>query len=456
MTHLRRALALACFLLAIPFLAQDGADEAVGEPAAEASEAAPTVHVVPIRSAIHPVAAEVLADAVRAAEEAQADALVVELDTAGGLLTSTRTMIQTMLGSRVPIVVYVAPSGAQAASAGFFLLMASDVAAMAPGTNAGAAAAVTAEGGDIEGTMAKKVEQDSLAQIRSLAKRHGRNVELAQEAITEARSYDAEEALEEGLIEVVAPSLAALLDRIDGRAVETAAGEEVALVTANATIERYEPTPFQRFRGTLASPNIAVLLVSLGGLGLMMEIYNPGAIFPGVIGAIFLVLGFYAMSVLPVNAAGLALLALALIFFVAEIKITSYGLLTLAGVACILIGGTMLFDTADPALRVSLSALTGVSALAVVVVVFLMLQVLRARRNRVRTGAEGMVSERGRAWSELAPSGKVFVHGEIWDAVADAPVAKGQPVEVTAVEGLVLRVRPLPDPRPLPAGSAAT
>lgn len=455
MTHTRRLAALACLLLALPLLAQDAGEESAG--AAPPTDASiPTVFVVAIDTGIHPVAAEILEDAVQAAEAAEADALVIELDTPGGLLTSTREMIQTMLGSRVPVIVYVAPSGAQAASAGFFLLMASDVAAMAPGTNTGAAAAVTAEGGDIDGTMAKKVEQDGLAQIRSLAKRRGRNVELAQEAVTEARSYDAQEALEENLVEVVAPSLTALLEDIDGRTVTTMAGDEVTLRTADARLERWEASRFQRFRSFLAIPDLAMLLLGLGSVGLMMEVYNPGAIFPGVFGAICLVLGFYGMSVLPVNAAGLALLGLAAIFFIAEIKVTSYGLLTLAGVACLLIGGTMLFESPDPALRVSWSALVSTTILAVAVVAFLATQALRARRNRVRTGAEGLVTERGRAWSDLAPHGKVFVHGEIWDAIAEVPVTKGQPVEVTAVEGMVLRVRPLADSGPLPAGSAAT
>jgi len=434
-------------LLALPLLAQgEGGTEALPEP---------IVVVVPIRTPIHPVAAEVLEDAVRRAEAEEAAAVVVELDTPGGLMTSMRDMVQTILGSRVPVVVYVAPAGAQAASAGFFILMSADVAAMAPGTNAGAAAAVAAGGGDIEGTMAKKVEQDSRAQMRTLAKRYGRNVELAEAAITEARSYDAEEALEAGLVEVLAPSLPALLQQIDGRTVRSAAGEEVVLRTAGAIIERADPTPFQRARALLATPDIALLLLSLGSIGLMVEIYNPGAIFPGVIGAIFVILGFYSLSVLPINAAGLALLALAAIFFVLEIKVTSYGLLTVAGVACLVLGGLMLFDSADPALRVSLEVIVTAAVCAVAVVLFLMFQVLRAHRTQVRTGAEGMVSERGRAWTDLAPQGKVFVHGEIWDAVSGAPIAKGQPVEVVAVDGMTLEVRPLAVAAPaIPAGSA--
>jgi membrane-bound serine protease (ClpP class) len=448
-------LGLWCVLLALPLLAQGGAEEELAEEPAALDEPSREVVVVAIRSPIHPVSAEILDGAVREAESRQAAALVVELDTPGGLVTSMREMVKTVLGSRVPVVVYVAPSGAQAASAGFFILMAADVAAMAPGTNAGAAAAVGPQGEDIVGTMGEKVEQDSRAQIRSLAKRHGRNLELAEAAVTEARAYDAEQALEEGLIDRVAPSLSRLLQEIDGHRVRGLGGEEVVLRTAGAVIERIEPTPFQRARGILAKPDIALLLLSLGSLGLMVELYNPGAIFPGVVGAICLILGFYALSVLPINAAGLALLGLALVFFVAEIKVTSYGLLTLAGVVCLVLGATMLIQDADPALRVSVEVIAAAAISAVAVVLFLMFQVLRAHRTRVRTGTEGMVTERGRAWTDLQPSGKVFVHGEIWDAVGESPVAKGEPVEVVAVEGLVLRVRPLAESgaAPHPAGT---
>jgi membrane-bound serine protease (ClpP class) len=451
-------LGLLCVLLTLPLLAQGEGEAPAAEPAAEAA-AGPEVVVVAIRSPIHPVSAEILDDAVREAESRNAVALVVELDTPGGLMTSMRVMIQSIFASRVPVVVYVAPPGAQAASAGFFLLMAADVAAMAPGTNAGAAAAVTAEGGDIEGTMGEKVEQDARAQIRSLAKRSGRNVELAEAAVTEARAYDADQALEEGLIEVIAPTLADLLQEIDGRTVEAAGGDDVILRTARAVITRVEPTPFQRARGLLAKPDIALLLLSIGSLGIMMELYNPGAIFPGVVGAICLILGFYSLTELPINAAGLLLLGLALVFFIAEIKITSYGLLTLAGVVSLVLGGLMLFETADPALRVSIEVLATAAVLATAVVLFLMFQVLRAHRDRVKTGTEGMVTERGRAWNDLHPEGKVFVHGELWDAVAEAPVAKGERVEVVAVDGMTLRVRRLSESgserAPAPAGTPA-
>lgn len=421
--------------------------EEVPAPAPVESQVEPEVVVIRIAMPIHPVAAQILDDAIAEAESARAAALVVELDTPGGLMTSMREMIQGILASDVPVVIYVAPPGAQAASAGFFLLMSSDVAAMAPGTNAGAASPVGGQGEDIEGTMGEKVEQDASAQIRSLAKRSGRNVEAAEKAVTEAASYDADQALELGLIEIVAPSLPRLLAEIDGREVE-AGGERVALATEGAVIRRLEPTPVQQFLALLAHPNIAYLLLSIGSIGIMVEIYNPGAIFPGVIGAICLILGFFALSVLPVNVAGLALLLLALIFFIAEVKVTSYGLLTVAGVISLVIGSLMLFRSPDPALRVSIEVIATAAVLTIAVVMFLMFQVIRAHRTQVRTGVEGMIHERGRVQTDLGPTGKVFVHGEIWDAVSETPLVRGQPVEVVAVEGMWLRVRPVGEVAP--------
>ncbi len=445
-------LAIACLGLALPVLAQTGGQSgtqnepqtaARTEAGPAAAGTAPEVLVVEIRSPIHPVSAQILEDAITEAESSNAAALVVEIDTPGGLMTSMRDMTRSILGSTVPVVVYVAPAGAQAASAGFFILMSADVAAMAPGTNAGAASPVGPQGKDIEGTLGKKIEQDAAAQIRSLAKSNGRNVELAEEAVTKARSFDAQEALDDHLIDLISPSLPQLLDDIDGRTVREAGGAEVKLATRGAAIRRLEPSAVQRFLGVLATPDIAFLLLSMGSLGLLLELYHPGAVFPGVIGGICLILGFFALSVLPVNAAGLALIGLALIFFIAEIKVTSYGLLTVAGVVSLVLGSMMLFKSADPALRVSVQVIAAAAGSAVVVVLFLMFQVLRAHRRQVRTGVEGMVHERGRARTALDPTGKVFVHGEIWDAMADAPVAAGDLVEITGVEGMVLRVRGL-------------
>lgn len=403
---------------------------------------------VRLQSLIHPVSAERVVDAVAEAERVGAAALVVELDTPGGLLTSTREITRALLGSEVPVVVYVGPSGAQAASAGFFLLMAADVAAMAPGTNAGAAHPVDGTGDDIGGTLGKKAEEDAAAWIRSLAARNGRNSQLAQAAVVESRSYSADEALAGRLIDLVAPNLPELLRAIDGRTVRrgaagNAGGTPVVLRTAGAPVRELEASAWRDLLGVIAHPNVAYILLTLGGLGLYFELMNPGAVLPGVVGAICLVLAFFALSVLPFNQAGVALILLALLFFIAEIKVTSYGLLSVAGAFCLALGGLMLFKTPDPALRVSGQLIVTLASLALAVAGFLAALALRARRTPVRTGQEGLMHERGVARSALAPRGKVFVHGELWDAVAGEPIGVGERVEVVGIQGLTLSVRPV-------------
>ncbi len=411
------------------------------------STAGGEVLVIKLDSLIHPVAAQYVKDAVEEADSEGAAALVIEISTPGGLSTSTREISTAMLAARTPVVAYVAPSGAQAASAGFYILMSADLAAMAPGTNTGAAHPVGGGGEDIQGTMGKKVEEDAAANIRSLATQHGRNVELAEKAVLESKSYSAEEALEGGLIELIAPSLQKLLVEIDGREVEKN-GETRKLATAEATVRDIEMSGFRRVLSALAHPNIAVILLSLGFIGLYFELMNPGAILPGVVGAICLILAFFALSVLPFNYAGLALIMLAIILFIAEIKVTSYGLLTVGGVVSLILGALLLFKSPEPALRVSLDVVVAIAVFALVVVGALMLLVLRSRRAKVRTGSEGLLHERGRAMSPLAPQGKVFVHGEIWHAVSDRPVAMGEAVEVVAVDGMLLQVRPVAEAVP--------
>jgi membrane-bound serine protease (ClpP class) len=454
------ALAVAAGLAAVSAApgaeATDPAAAAATEPApAEPSTAGGPVVRVRIASIIHPFSAELLTKAIAEAEERDAQALIIELATPGGLLESTRTMFTAMLGTRVPVVVYVAPSGAQAASAGFFLLMAADVAAMAPGTNTGAAHPVGGQGEDIEGAMGAKVEQDAAATIRSLAARHGRNAELAEAAVVESRSFTADEALEAGLIDLVAPSLQALLVELDGRTVEKG-GASRRLATAEAEVATVEMSSFRRILSALAHPNIAYMLLSLGFLGLYFELMNPGAVVPGVVGALCLLLALPALAVLPVNYAGIALIFLSVLFFILEIKVTSFGLLTLAGIVALGLGGLMLFDSPLPALRVSLPLVGGMALFAGGVVGALMRLAWRAQRDRVRTGNEGMIGEVGRATTEVGPPGsarpgKVFVHGEIWSAVSPAPVPAGTPVEVTAVAGLMVEVRPVPATWPLAA-----
>jgi len=443
-------LPLVAVLLAAPAAAQEDAAqqgdaapmEAAPESAAGVPEArAPEVLWVRVDTIIHPVSAELVEDSLAEADDVGAAALVIELSTPGGLLTSTREIFTAMLGADTPVVVYVSPSGAQAASAGFFILMAADVAAMAPGTNTGAAHPVGGQGEDIEGTMGEKVEQDAAATIRSLADRHGRDAALAESAVVESRSFTADEALEAGLVEVVAPSLQALLVEIDGRQIEKN-DRTLTLATADAPLRELKMSPFRRVLSALAHPNIAYILLSLGFLGLYFELMNPGAILPGVVGAICLILAFFSLSVLPVNYAGVALILFAILLFIAEVKVTSYGLLTVSGVISLALGGLMLFKSPLPALRVSLELIAAVSVFALVVVGALLALVVRTHRSQVTTGQEGLVGEVGRAVQAIAPHGKVFVHGEYWHATAAEPVTAGADVEVVAVHGMTLTVRP--------------
>lgn len=394
-----------------------------------------------VRTAIHPVSAELIQDAVREADAARAAALVIELDTPGGLVTSTREISSALLGAQTPVVVFVSPAGAQAASAGFFILMSADVAAMAPGTNTGAAHPVAMGGEDVTGTMAKKVEEDSAANIRALARRNGRNVELAQAAVVDSRSYTADEALEGKLIDLIAPNFDKLLEALDGRTVKRG-DDVVTLRTRGAAVREIEMSALRRILAVIADPNIAMILLTLGGLGLYFELMNPGAVLPGVVGGICLILGFFALSVLPVSYAGLALLLLAMLLFIAEIKIVSHGVLAIGGTVSLVLGALMLFKTPEPALRVSMEVIVSLALFSLATVGFLTFMALRARKTPVRTGLQGLVHEIGTARSPISPRGKVFVHGEIWDAVSEEPVSAGEPVEVVAVRNLTLAVRP--------------
>ena len=449
-TFLRQAagaVALAALAAWVPILA--AAQETGGrtsetevEKGSDARTTSARILRIEVDSIIHPVVEQFIIESLDEADRLEAEAFVIQLSTPGGLLTSTRKIFTAMLNAQTPVIVYVSPSGAQAASAGFFILMASDVAAMAPGTNTGAAHPVGGQGEDIKGDLGNKVEEDASATIRSLANRNGRNSDLAEAAVVESRSFTAQEALEDGLIEFVAVDLADLLQQVDGKELLDENGETRVLQTAEAVVESREMGVFQRFLATIAHPNIAYILMTLGGLGLYFELSNPGAVLPGVVGGICLILAFFALSVLPVNYAGIALIILALIFFIAEVKVTSYGLLTVAGVISLVLGSLMLFKSADPAIRVSLEVIISVALFTVVVVAFLVSMVVRTYRNQVTTGIEGLVNKHGVARTVLNPSGKVFVHGEIWNASSRVPIAEGSPVEVVAVDGMNLQVRP--------------
>lgn len=412
-----------------------------GEAGAAAELAGPEVVHVHLRSILHPVAKQFLVDALAESDRAGAALVVVELDTPGGLLSSTREISTAMLGAATPVAVYVAPSGAQAASAGFFLLMAADFAAMAPGTNTGAAHPVGGQGETIAGVMGEKVEQDAAATIRALAGRRGRNIALAEEAVVKSRSFTDQEALANGLADIVAPDLAQLLVALEGRAWEKA-GRKGTLALGGARIRDVEMSRFQRLLAALVHPNIAYLLMTIGFLGIYFELAHPGAVLPGVVGGIALVLGLYALSVLPVNYAGVGLILLALVFFIAEIKVTSYGLLAVGGIIALVLGSLLLFRDLDPALRLSRGLVAATAVAAALVVGFLAVLAARAQRTPVLTGKAGLVGELGRAIENLDPSGRVFVHGEIWNADSDAPVRSDQSVRVVGVDGLRLKVRP--------------
>jgi membrane-bound serine protease (ClpP class) len=360
-------------------------------------------------------------------------------------------MIEDILAARTPVVVYVAPSGAQAASAGFFLLLAADVAAMAPGTRTGAAHPVGAGGESITGTMGQKVEQDAAAAVRSLAARNGRDAALAEQAVTTSRSFSAEEAVAAHLADLMAPSLPELLRAIDGRRVRKAGPSSAAsspaesvLHTAGAAVTEVEMTGAQRLLSALAHPEVAYLLLMLGGVGLFFEITHPGTLMPGVFGAIALLLAFFGLSLLAVNYVGVALILLGVGLFVAELKAGGHGVLALSGAVSLVIGSLVLFSSPEPELRVSLEWITMVTLLTLAAVTTLLAVAWKVRRRPVRTGAEGLLHKRGVARSELRPLGKVFVQGELWDAEAEQPVAAGQPVEVTAVRDMTLAVKPLP------------
>lgn len=407
-----------------------------------APPAVPEVVHLKLRSIVHPVSRQYLTEGIAEADRRGASAIVIELDTPGGLLTSTREITTAMLGATTPVIVWVGPSGAQAASAGFFLLMAADFAAMAPGTNTGAAHPVGGQGETIAGAMGVKAEQDAAATIRALAARRGRDVQLAEKAVVESLSWSDAEALAAGLVDVVAADLPSLFAALEGRDFRKAT-REGRLALAGATVHEVSWTTFQRLLSAIAHPNIAYLLMSLGFLGLYFELAHPGAILPGVVGGIALLLGLFALSVLPVNYAGVGLILLAIVFFVAEVKVTSFGLLAVGGIISLVLGSLMLFRSADPALRVSRSLIVTCAVVAAALVGLLAVLAARAQSSKVRGGAEGLIGERGKALSEIAPEGRVFVHGESWLAESEGAtaIAAGAVVEVVRMEGLKLHVR---------------
>ena len=423
--RLRACVVLASFLLALT----------------PAFAAAREVSVIRVEGVISSSAADYVVSAIKQAEKDKVAALVIELDTPGGLDTSMRLIIKEMLAAERPIVVYVAPSGARAASAGAFITLAAHIAAMAPGTNIGAAAPV-AMGGQMDKTMEKKVTNDAAAYMRTIAEKRGRPIDLAEEWVRKATAKTETEALKAKLIDFVSPKLDDLLKAIDGRTVTTAAGK-VKIETKDATVARGEMNLREKILKIIADPTVAYLLLLLGLAGLYFEFSTPGAVLPGVLGGISLILALYAFQQLPINYAGVLLILLAILMFIAEIKVVSHGVLTLGGLAAMVIGSVMLIDSPLPDMRIPLTTII-LTALAVAAFfMFIVGAGVRALWSKTTTGREGLVGEVGVVRSPLAPRGQIFLRGEIWNAESEVPVEPGDSVRVTQIDGLTLHVVPV-------------
>lgn len=403
--------------------------------------AAGEVVFVKVDGVINPVTAGFINDAITEASGKKASALVIELDTPGGLDLSMRDIVKGMLSSDLPVVVFVAPAGSRAASAGVFITYAASVAAMAPGTNIGSAHPVSM-GGKMDEVMSKKVENDAVAYIKGVATKRGRNAEWAEKAVRESVNVTAEEALKLGVIDMLATTREDLLEKLDGRKAPVASGV-VELSTRGAVVTEMGMSLRYRVLNAISNPNVAYILMMVGMMGLYFELANPGAIFPGVIGALCLVLAFYAFQTLPINYAGLLLIGLGVIFFIVELMIVSYGLLTIAGIVSIVLGSLMLFDSPAPYFNISVWVILPAVMLMVAVIAGAMMYALKMHRRKPVSGKEELIGATGVASDGFGGSleGKVFIEGEYWEAVAEGPVEKGDRVEVLEVKGLELKVR---------------
>ncbi len=406
----------------------------------------PLVHVAEVDALIHPASAEFIVQTLDDADAAGADAVVLVLRTPGGLVDSTRDINTAIIESRVPVVVFVGPSGARAASAGFLITIAADVAAMAPGTHIGAAHPVAGSGQPMDETASEKAASDVAAYARSLAAQRGRNVGLAEEAVVDSRSFTEAEALEAEppLIDLVVDDLDALVEALDGRAVTRWDGREEVLRTAGARVERIGMTWRQRLLSAIAHPQIAVLLLSLGTLGLTIELWSPGAILPGVVGGLCLLLAFFALQILPVNYVGLLLLLFGLVLLVLEMLTPTFGALAAGGVVSMVFGALMLIDSPLPELQPGWPFVLSVMGALAALVTLLGRLAVRAHLSPAVTGADGMVGGRGEAIEPIEPGGRgrVSTHGEIWSATAAEPIPRGARVRVVAIDGMTLTVSP--------------
>ena len=392
---------------------------------------------------IQPITEEYIGRALDDAARNKDQAVLIEISTPGGLLDSTRGIIEKILASPVPVIIYVAPSGARAASAGFFILESADIAAMAPGTNTGAAHPVTIGGGKMDDVMKEKIENDSAAFMRSFVAKRGRNVEVAESAVRQSKSFTEQEALSQKLIDYVASSEDDLFKQIASKPVKRFDGKTVALNLVGQPLRVYNMTLKQRILAYIMDPNVAFILLAIGALALYAEFNHPGAVVPGTVGVVFILLAAFALNLLPVRFAALVLILASFVLFALEAKFATHGVLGIGGIVTLTLGGLLLVDAPIPEMRVHLLTALAVSVPLGVITVFLMSIALKARANKVATGAQGLVGEVGVAQTALAPRGTVFVHGEIWNAVARGNVAVGERVVVRRVEGLELEVEPV-------------
>ena len=398
---------------------------------------------ISVDAPIHPITSEYIRDAIDRADKENASLVIITLNTPGGLDSSMREIIERILSAKTPVAAYVSPSGGRAASAGFFISIACDIFVMAPGTSTGAAhpVGVSITGQSMDKTMEEKITHDAASYIKTLAEKRGRNTKLAEDAVRESLSYTEQEALNGRLIDLVAKDTQEIIDYFDGKRLVRFSGEEEVLDLKNEEIIEIPMTARQKFLITIANPNLAYILLMLGLLGLYFEFSNPGAILPGVLGGIFLLLAIFSFQILPINYVGLLLILLAIGLFILEVKIQSYGILTVGGITAMIIGSIMLIDTPIPEFRPSLKVIIPVALALSLIFIFLIVIAIRAHMKRVYTGKEGLIGEIGVAKSDLKPEGKVFVHGETWDAEAAEDIPKGAKVKVLEVkENLMLKV----------------
>lgn len=407
--------------------------------AASLSASADVLKIV-VHDTINPITAEYISRAIDQAKAEKDDAVLIELHTPGGLLDSTREIIEKILASDVPVIVFVTPSGGYAASAGFFILESADVAAMSPGTNAGAAHPVLSNGLKVDDVMKQKMENDAAALMRSFVVKRGRNVEVAESAVLQSKSFTAQEALDKNLIDVLAADDHDLMTKLDGKSITRFDGKKLTLNLSHDSIREVPMTTKQKLLGFLMDPNISFILFSLGMMALYAEFNHPGAVIPGVIGLICISLAIVAFNLLPTNLAAVALILTAFALFALEVKFQTHGALGIGGIILMVIGALLLVDGPIPEMRVHLATALSVTIPIAVITIYLITIAYKARMNKVITGVEGMLGQIGIVQTMIAPLGKVFVHGETWNAISVDPIAPGEKIIVRKVNGLELEV----------------